>query len=331
MPKTAMLAAVLVLGAIGAPAAAQGSTGPTPPPITSLTVFGDSLVDAGNILVTTDGAVPSPRDGYFQGRFTNGYDYTDLLSIALFGTPTVASLQGGTNFAFGGARATATSAVPDLTEQLGFFRASLAAGKTVDPTGLYILNFGGNDIFGALSDNYPSTYANDSAFLLDAARTYAGGVQELSDLGARNIFITGFPNATPNSALLLSLEANGYLLNALGGLSLGDTNVYFYSYLDFFARLQANPAAFGLPQTISFTGNCRAAGAVPNCDNFFSFDGTHPTAAVHQALFRDVQSRFAFSAPVPEPSTWMMLIVGFAFVGAAMRRQCSAKVRVSYS
>ena len=65
---------------------------------TSLTVFGDSLVDAGNIFTATGGAIPSAANGYFNGRFTNGYDYTDLLSIELFGAPTVASLQGGTNF-----------------------------------------------------------------------------------------------------------------------------------------------------------------------------------------------------------------------------------------
>lgn len=330
MLKAFTAAAALALTTAATSAAAQVTGGPTPP-ITSLTVFGDSLVDAGNILTLTGGSTPSPANGYFQGRFTNGYDYTDLLSIALFGRPTVASLQGGSNFAFGGARATTTSAVPDLTEQLAFYRASLAAGGSVDPTGLFVLNFGGNDVFAALGAGAPAGYESDSAFLRDAAQTYAGGVQQLSDLGARNIFVTGFPNASPDAALLLSLEANGYLQNALGGLSLGDTNLYFYSYLDFFTRLRADPTQFGLPADIQFDGNCRAAGAVPNCESFFSFDGTHPTAAVHQALFRDIQSQFAFAAPVPEPSTWAMLILGFAFVGGALRRQRAVRMRVSYS
>lgn len=93
-------------------------------------------------------ATPAAAQGYFQGRFTNGYDYTDLLSIDLFGTPTVASSLGGNNFAFGGARATTTSGVPDLQEQLALFSLS---GKAVDPSGLYVLNFGGNDIFAALA------------------------------------------------------------------------------------------------------------------------------------------------------------------------------------
>ena len=323
MLKALAIAAGLSFTALAAPLAAQDSP-PPPVPITSLTVFGDSLVDAGNIFTSTGGAVPSPSLGYFQGRFTNGFDYTDLLSIALFGQPTVASLQGGTNFAFGGARATTTSGVPDLTEQLAFYSGYLAAGNTVDTTGLFVLNFGGNDIFGAVQGTFPNTYADRSAFLMDAARTYADAVQTLSDLGANNILITGFPNATPDSALALSLEANGFLTSDLAGLSLDDTNVYFFSYLDFFARLRADPTQFGLPADLQLTGSCLAAGAAPGCSNFFSFDGVHPTAAVQRAVFGDIQRQFNFSAPVPEPATWMMLIIGFAFIGGVMRRQAAA-------
>ena len=90
---------------VAVPATAQTSV----PPFSSLTVFGDSLVDAGNIRKLGLGA--DPALGYVDGRFTNGYDYTDLLSLAMYGTPTVASLNGGSNFAYGGARATDTTPV----------------------------------------------------------------------------------------------------------------------------------------------------------------------------------------------------------------------------
>ena len=98
------------LGAAGLALAAPAQADRDTPRYTSLTVFGDSLVDAGNIRALGLGA--NPAQGYFMGRFTNGYDYTDLLSIALFGTPTMPSLgplAGGTNFAYGGARASNTS------------------------------------------------------------------------------------------------------------------------------------------------------------------------------------------------------------------------------
>ena len=143
MKKVALGLALAGLGA-ATPTLAQTAGAPK---YSSLTVFGDSLVDAGNIRKLGLGANPS--QGYDQGRFTNGPDYTDLLSQALYGSPTLASLNGGTNFAFGGARATSTSPVPDLAEQLALYQSYLAAGHSVDSSGLYVLNFGGNDVFAA--------------------------------------------------------------------------------------------------------------------------------------------------------------------------------------
>ncbi|TCD04083.1 PEP-CTERM sorting domain-containing protein [Erythrobacteraceae bacterium CFH 75059] len=313
-----------VVGALalfaGGPGAAQTAPPVRTPGITSLTVFGDSLVDAGNVNALNP-AIPNPALGYFQGRFTNGYNYNDLLSIALFGEPTTASLRGGTNFAFGGARATTTSNVPDLVEQLGLFGAYLAGGGRVDPTGLFILNFGGNDVFAAIPPGAPAGYTSDSAFLLDAARTYAGAVQTLNDLGARTILVTGFPNATP-PGLAFAQEAEILLLSELSRLSLSpDTRLLTFSYLDFFGRLAADPTQFGLPANLNLSTTCIQARAQPDCTGFFSFDGTHPTAAVHQAVFQDMQRQFGFSAAVPEPQTWMLLLLGFGAIGAMMRRR----------
>ncbi|WP_222873363.1 SGNH/GDSL hydrolase family protein [Hankyongella ginsenosidimutans] len=99
---SAALLAATVLAAIGAAVTAKAAT------VSGLYVFGDSLVDAGNtqaLVLSVGGSDPTPASvGYFNGHFTNGYDYTDLLSIRLTGAPTVAALQGGANFAFGGAR-----------------------------------------------------------------------------------------------------------------------------------------------------------------------------------------------------------------------------------
>ena len=317
---------------IAAPAAAQ-----TPPKrYTSLVVFGDSLVDAGNIRFLNAGA--NPQQGYFDGRFTNGYDYTDLLSQRLFGAPTLASLRGGTNFAYGGARASNTTpsmVVRDLEEQLADYTTYLGTGRAADPNGLYILNFGGNDIFAAASPGVPAGFASDSAFLLNAANIYAQGVQALNDKGARNILITGFPNSTPGPQLNASLEAQGYLNTALAGLSLsGDTTLFRFSYLDFFGRLSANPTAFGFAGPLILPdasrpdrGTCQGAGRPDGCPGYFSFDGVHPTAAVQAALFRDIDRQFNLTAGVPEPGTWLMLIAGVGMTGGALRyRRRSTRV-----
>jgi outer membrane lipase/esterase len=331
MTRTAMFGLAAALAIVGSPVAAQTAQ----PKYSSLTVFGDSLVDAGNIRSLGLGA--DPAQGYFQGRFTNGYDYTDLLSISLYGTPTVASRLGGTNFAFGGARATTTSAVPDLVEQLALYGGYLASGKAVDPNGLYVLNFGGNDIFAAQAAGAPTGFASDSAFLMNAANTYASGIKTLSDLGARNFLITGFPVAT-GEGLALSVEAEGYLTTALGNLSLAPgTSLYRFSYLDFFQRLTADPTAFGLPSTLiqpdptrADGGTCLRAAAYPACTGYFSFDGTHPTAAIQQAAFADMNRQFNLTGAVPEPATWLLMIAGVGVIGAAMRRRTTVRTRVAY-
>ncbi|MDG6078992.1 PEP-CTERM sorting domain-containing protein [Erythrobacter litoralis] len=319
MLKATALAASFAVTSIAAPLVAQDADDPNRN-ITSITVFGDSLVDAGNVNFLNP-AVASSANGYFQGRFTNGYDYTDLLSLELFDMPTTASLEGGTNFAFGGARAINTSAVPDLGEQLGIYQGFLAAGGEVDPTGLYVLTFGGNDIFAALQPGSPAGFDSDSAYLMAAANAYAQGVLDLANLGVTNFLITGFPNAVPQA-----VEANGYLATALGALPLSDgVNVNYFDFFDFFTRLSADPTAFGLPADLDFTTTCQQAQAFPDCTGYFSFDGVHPTAAVQAAAFGDIQSQFGFAAAggagaVPEPDAWALMILGFGLAGAAMRR-----------
>jgi outer membrane lipase/esterase len=283
-------------------------------------VFGDSLVDAGNIKAATGGAVPSASEGYFEGRFTNGYDYTDLLSISAFGAPTVASLEGGNNFAFGGARVvTNADFVPDLGFQLGAYTSRV--GGVADPDALYILTFGGNDVFalgsgdtGALT---PSQYATA------VATQYAGGVQYLNSIGARNILITGIPNALDPAASALEAQ----LQTSIDALTLTpDTNLYRFSFLDFFNTVTTDPGALGLPPLRTDTTCLRARGPspAPDCTGFFFFDDVHPTAAVQSAAAREINRQFSLvPAPVPEPMTWTMMIIGFGVTGAAMRRQRS--------
>jgi outer membrane lipase/esterase len=279
-------------------------------------VFGDSLVDAGNVRIATGGATPNAALGYFQGRFTNGYDYTDLLSIATFGTPTVASLAGGNNFAWGGARVVANSdSIPDLGLQLGAYAArSLGVG---DPNALYVLNFGGNDVFAlGRGDTGGLTAEQYSA---QVVIQYSDSVRYLNGLGAKNILITGIPNAT--DPIGIALEARLQVaLDALTPQLTQGTSFYRYSFIDFFGRVATDPGSLGLPPLRTDTTCLRARTPGPNidCTGFFYFDDVHPTAAVQAAAARDINRQFAI-APLPEASTWAMMIIGFGMVGARVR------------
>ena len=313
---------VFALGVLGTVAATPAWADRDTAQFTSITVFGDSLVDAGNLYLSNGGTRPDSNLGYFQNRFTNGFDYPDLLSIDLFGVPTTPSLQGGGNFAYGGARVVDTGdVIPDLQAQLGAFQQS---GRGIDPNGIYILNFGGNDVFGAKgffgAEGAIGTYPTISSYLQAAAELYVSGVQTLNDLGARNILFTDFPLAGDP----LTTEANGYLNTALAGLTLdADTDLLFYSLSDFNSRVLTNPASFGLPQQRTDT-TCIAAGAqTSGCVGIFSFDGIHPTAAIQAAGYREMNQRFGLTAvqAVPEPSSWALMLVGFGLSGFALRRR----------
>ncbi len=287
---------------------------------TGLVVFGDSLVDAGNVAVLTGGASPNPAQGYFQGRFTNGLNYVDYLQARLGGGVTMPSLMGGSNFAFGGARAVGNAfggfPVPGLPQQLASFQA--ASGGVADPDKLYVINFGGNDLFGLGSGN-PSdigglTPAQFTGLIISNT---VNAVQTLDSMGARKILVTGIPVGGAGG-----IAIEGLLQSSLTAIEPTlDATLYRFSYLDFYARFNANPASYNFQGPVNYTTPCIAAEPVVNgginCKGYFSFDGTHFTAQVQRGIARDIVQVLG----VPEPASWTMLIAGFGLVGAAMRRR----------
>lgn len=315
MPRTAFGGMIAVLFA-AAPAAAAN-----PNSYSALYVFGDSLVDAGNLKTVLPSVAPASQ-GYFQGRFTNGYNYVDYINYQLFGTATAPSLRGGDNFAFGGARVVsdAKDTIPDLNPQITAYRAT--RGGAADPNALYILNAGGNDIFalGRFAAGDPTQllpFTNASDYIDAIVNQYAGAVTTLNGLGARNILVTGIPNAT----VPLALQIEARLQARLDGLSLeSGTNLYRFSYIDFFNRVASDPGSLGLPPLRTDRNCIELQAQATGCAGIFSFDGVHPTAAVQSALFRDVTRQFGL-ASVPEPQSWALMIAGFGFAGAALRRQ----------
>jgi phospholipase/lecithinase/hemolysin len=307
-----------------APAFAQQVTPPKP---SQLIVFGDSLVDAGNINAAVGSDIFNPvARGYFPGRFTNGPDYTDLLNQRLFGRLLTPSLLGGTNYAFGGARIVNDGdPVPDLALQLRTYFATTS--NQVDPNALYIINAGGNDVFG-IERGQIGGFANPTAYTMSLLDSLAGSIQALSIRGASRILVTGIPNLTATGFALEGLvQARFDLIEP----TLGNTQLLRFSYLNFFQELSANPARFGLPP-FDQTGTCISqrvpVNGVINCSGFFSFDGVHPTAAVQAALFGEVANLTGIS--IPEPESWAMMIIGFGFIGAKLRGS-RRRVKIRYS
>jgi phospholipase/lecithinase/hemolysin len=294
--------------------------------LSNVYVFGDSTIDSGNLYALTGGTFPSSSQGYVQGRWTNGYNYADQLSLAITGSPTSASVTGGNDYGYGGARVVSNfDGLPDLSEQLSSYAS--VSGGVADPNALYVLNFGGNDIFamiGLLGD--PAAF---DAYRADLIQQYSQGVSFLDSLGARNILVMGIPAA---DFLPFTLLLNPDFQTALDGLSLnGATHLYRYDFFGFTNRIAANPASFGLPADLDSSTYCQAV-ITPapgmDCSHFSRFDDFgHFTAPVHTALFNDINAQFGFvkdGAAVPEPEIWMFLLLGFALAGHQLRSRMRA-------
>ncbi|HEY9906634.1 MAG TPA: SGNH/GDSL hydrolase family protein, partial [Thermosynechococcaceae cyanobacterium] len=119
--------------------------------IDRLYVFGDSLVDTGNLFSATGGFYPSPLQ-YAPGRFSNGPLWVENLSLRLGLPPDPAA-----NFAFGGSSSGLGNAVlpaaplPGLLGQVTLFAGLVSEA---DPKGLYVLSGGANDyLFGGATDS----------------------------------------------------------------------------------------------------------------------------------------------------------------------------------
>lgn len=292
MRKWMLAAAMAVFGST-----AQAATVPW----SELLVFGDSLSDAGN----------------FGGTATNGQTWAGQLGA-------LPALGGGTNFAFGGARAvTNADGVPDFTAQRLLYEADRPA---LGSTPLTVAWFGGNDLLAIT----PSTTAQEAGAIIAGALAEIGtGVADLAQDPALRRFI--LPNLPDLSRIPLFANAgepirvgiaqvtaafNGGLSQLAAGFTAQGLDVKVFDTAGIFASILDDPAAFGFdPAKVDET--C-LQGAI-SCDGYIFWDPIHPTAATH-ALIADGITALAQPAPVPLPATgWLLL--GALGGAAALRRQ----------
>jgi len=271
-------------GAIAALVVCVQVTGAAAQSFDNIIVFGDSLSDDGNIYALTGNTFPPSTiqiapgvfvPGYFDGRFSNGPVWVELLP----------GYVSALNFAQGGALTN------DQNVSDGLIPGALGVEEQIDafagPIGaddLVILWSGANDI-----------NAGRSPFV--AAVDQIDNVNELIDKGARTILVPNLPNlgATPavndtpaaGLATLATLAFNGTLDQGIEGVvATRDVNIIQMDVFSAFNIVLANPAAFGF---INVTDACIST---PSCvtasraeqNRFLFWDDIHPTAAGHQLL-----------------------------------------------
>jgi phospholipase/lecithinase/hemolysin len=294
--------------------------------------FGDSLSDVGNVYLATGGL--EPASPYVNGQFSNGPVWVQDLAARL-GLPALTpSLTGGNDYAFGGATtgsaATNASAVPNLEQQVDAFFSSHPSAPS---SALYTFSIGANDLFAILNGQTGGLTPAQAAGA--AAQVVANEAKALADAGAKKLVLFDVPDLglTPEITALgpvvsaAATKLSGFfdqaVLQDLAPIEAAGLTVYDLNTYGLIDAAVGNPGEFGFSNvtdscwTGGFTGGggslCSSDPAVQ--DTYLFWDGVHPTAAGHLLVADAALS--ALGLPVPETSTWAMLLIGFGGLGFA--------------
>lgn len=308
-------------------------------------VLGDSLSDVGNIeaayapIVAANGGVPLPilaapgtPSAYAPSRASNGPIWIDTFAGA-FGFSSVASLNGGTNYAFGGARTDNQLYNPLIPDFLGLLQqrdALLAARPALDPDALYVVWGGANNLQDILTrrpraDGTPQSVGQtvaDLGLIIDS----------LAAAGATHFLVPNAPNiglvprlrergpAAVAVGTQLTAALNGGLAALIDSRRQAGLDILGFDAAGFLAEVVANPAGYGLGNVTErcYTGddlNFNGSGGVcPNPASYLFWDGIHPTVTGHALLAQ------AMLQHIPEPAGAGLLLAALAAAACNSRR-----------
>lgn len=257
-----------------------------------LVVFGDSLSDNGNLYIAT-GRTQPPSPPYFQGRFSTGPVFTELLGFnaANYTGP----VNGSINLAFGGARTDSQALPLGMRNQLATY---VQRGGVFGPNDLVSILGGANNIFQGLPAAGAS--GNPTGFITPVAQSAAADinfiVNSVAGAGAGTILVTNLPklSLTPQfrntaAAPLADFavgQFNGALLAQLNATAAArpGTNIIVMDLFKVGDTIAANPGAFGITNVTDACFN--GVTVCADSSGYFYFDGVHPTALGHRLLAR---------------------------------------------
>lgn len=271
----------------------------------SITVFGDSLSDPGNIPKFFFG-LNYPAPPYFENQFSNGPVYAKYLD-GLFGISTPLS-----DFAIGGAKTgvgnigglpgNPTIGLPNagIDGEISYY---LQNKPTPSKSDLFIVWGGANDYFDDFAGFGHLTGNPLKQFLLGAngpVTTTIGNlvtdINRLAAIGVRNFVVPNLPNlgATPsyNGQALTRSQGqtlvsthNQALASEMGALQQQlHVNIVIVDIGTVFNDVLANPAKYGVDPNHTKDECIQNSACVAQHQNYLFWDDVHPTGLVQQEL-----------------------------------------------
>jgi len=254
-----------------------------------------------------------PSSPYARGghHFTNGATWIEQYAKGKRFAPDVAAAfqssgSKARNYAVGGARATVYPGRVNLPQQVDAFLTDVGGNAPADA--LYVIEIGGNDISDALTkfgtvlaqtgDQNQAALAAQGV-ISDALAGIAGNIQALYNAGARKFLVWNaaklelIPAVTaqgPAAVLVAGGLSAGFnqalvqnVLTPLGALP--DIQIAQLDIASRMAYIISHPGEFGLTNV---TTPCITPNMPPfTCqqpDQYFFWDGLHPTKAVHAII-----------------------------------------------
>ena len=309
-------------------AAAQDNTPESRPDYAAIHIFGDSLMDAGNIFNLTE-RPPSPP---YAQKFSNGPLWVEQLADELKLSPALSTkvlpgvLNGktpppadGINFALAGSLSSdlnvSGSQLYGLQQQISSFR-ELSAIAPPNPDTLYLLLVGGNDYNEAVRLT-PSVAA-----LADLPEQVSDHVisaaAALIESGARHLLISNLPilgqqpyanflnQAAPQSAALLnslSTRHNQLLAQKLDALAVTtQAEIIPLDLAGLFSSVVDSPTRFGLtnvsdPCLVKGQSETATGSLCDNPKQFLFWDEVHPTEQGHAVIAQLAIATLAAAEP----------------------------------
>ncbi|MCP0914078.1 MULTISPECIES: GDSL family lysophospholipase PlaA [Legionella] len=271
-------------------------------PINKIVSFGDSLSDNGNLYEYMKHQLPvSPP--YFQGRFTNGPVWIELLTQAYYPNNPSEHLL---DFAFGGAGVSEEDADDTLfTLKREVDSYLLAHHDKADENSLYVVWIGAN--------NYLSIPDDAQKSLQEVTLGIRHDLERLLNKGAQNLLVVNLPDLG-RTPMARELEAEQFLTDIarkhneiLGQMVVDlqagypDRRVLHLDVYEILGEVLQSPEEYGFSNithtcyesllelgsanpVLSMVAKINAGQGHDACKGYLFFDPVHPTGPAHKIL-----------------------------------------------